>query len=51
MNKNFLRVVKKEMEKDPLMAGLLAVTLLFGIATVISQVLIMRGFITGPVYL
>jgi multisubunit Na+/H+ antiporter MnhC subunit len=46
-----IRAIKKEFEDDPLSAALMVTALVFGIATAISQVLIMRGFITGPVYL
>jgi hypothetical protein len=47
----FIQVLKKQAKSDPLTVSLEILACIFGLAMVVSQVLIRVGVITGPVYL
>ena len=47
----FIQVLKKQAKSDPLTVSLEILACIFGLAVVVSQVLIKAGVITGPVYL
>ena len=47
----FIQVLKKQAKSDPLTVSLEILACIFGLAVVVSQVLIRVGVITGPVYL
>ena len=48
---SFIQVLKKQAKSDPLTVSLGILAFIFGLAVVVSQVLIKAGVITGPVYL
>jgi len=47
----FMQVLKKQAKSDPLTVTLEILACIFGLAVIVSQVLIKAGVITGPVYL
>jgi hypothetical protein len=47
----FIKVLKKQAKSDPLTSVMIILGFIFGTLTVVSQVLIWLGVITGPVYL
>jgi hypothetical protein len=47
----FIQVLKKQATSDPMTVTLEILAYIFGLAVVVSQVLIRVGVITGPVYL
>jgi hypothetical protein len=47
----FAQVLKKQATSDPITVTLEILACIFGLAVVVSQVLIKAGVITGPVYL
>lgn len=46
----FIQVLKKQAKSDPLTVSLEILACIFGLAMVVSRVLIKAGVITGPVY-
>ena len=46
----FMQVLKKQAKSDPLTSVMIILGFIFGTLTVVSQVLIWLGGITGPVY-
>jgi len=48
---SFAQVLKKQAMSDPITVTLEILACIFGLAMVVSQVLIKVGVITGPVYL
>ena len=48
---SFAQVLKKRAKSDPMTVTLEILACIFGLAVVVSQVLIKAGVITGPVYL
>jgi hypothetical protein len=48
---SFAQVLKKQAKSDPITVTLEILACIFGLAMVVSQVLIKVGVITGPVYL
>ena len=48
---SFAQALKKQAKSDPITVTLEILACIFGLAVVVSQVLIKAGVITGPVYL
>ena len=48
---SFAQALKKQAKSDPITVTLVILACIFGLAVVVSQVLIKVGVITGPVYL
>ena len=48
---SLIKVLKKQAKSDPLTVSLEILACIFGLAMVVSQVLIKVGVIAGPVYL
>jgi len=48
---SFAQVLKRQAKSDPITVTLEILACIFGLAMVVSQVLIKVGVITGPVYL